>query len=374
MKTRLFLFCSLLLVPMVALPKDKPVKVYISSGTRPASARGETKLVADWFEGQVLKGIMDKYPCAQVTTASALKEVLEWNRQRELLDSGSGTDLQTLGEALGVNYIISLTVTEMGSGKLTLNASMASGTNGSTQATGMDVTDGGEAALDAAEAAANKFVDGLSSLKKFSKEYCNPTNLWTGTITFRRTQNNENKSERKAISGEGTITNTATRTLNHDVTITLPWTGFPRASITANESRRFEELAVVKINCGGVGIARKGVWKSAGWNHLTRMDRYAGASGEAKVSVTIAKGKYEVSVSLPNIEGTEESTKIEHGDGGCGKPSDNTPAPFKERWNAKVDLLEIKAPLRKPDELQGSDSDELGGIISWNLTRTPKKN
>jgi hypothetical protein len=373
MKTRFFLFCSLLLAPLVVLPKDKPVKVFISSGTRPAAARGETKLVADWFEGQVLQAIMDKYPCAQVTTASALKDVLEWNRQRELLDSGSGIDLQNLGEALGVNYIISLTVTEMGPGKLALNASMASGANGSTQATGMEVTDGGEAALDAAEAAARKFADGLSGLKKFSKENCDPTGRWMGKIEYRWVKNYEDKSERPAIGAEGTGTvfMTGTQTYNHDVTVGIPWTGQPQASITAKDAVRTEEVGKTRINCGRIG--QNPVWKSAGWNRVERMEQTASGSTEARVLVTIGKGSYQITVSIPDIEGTTTFTVVKHNDGGCGKPTDSSPAPSKSPWKMAALLPPINMPLEKPDELQGSKSDEYGGTVTWNLTRTPKK-
>jgi hypothetical protein len=377
MKTRLFLFCGLLLVPMGILCQAKPAtKVIIYARTQPPSPRSEAEAAAVVFQGEVLQALMEKYPCIEALTASQAEDLVGWKRSMDLMGADQDSDFADhAAGGLGAKYAITLTVSQLSTGQFLLGASIKPGFRPDPQAGGGELVGGStEAVLAGITAKAKKFAGSLSGqFKEFTKEYCDPTNLWTGTITFRRTQQHEDKSERQAISGEGTVTSTATRTLNHDVTITLPWTGLPRASIAANESRRFEELAVAKINCGGVGIARKGVWKSAGWNHLTRMNRYASASGEAKVSVIIAKDSYEIKVSLPNIEGTEESTKIEHSDGGCGKPSDNTAAPFKERWSAKVDLLKIKAPLRKPDELQGSDSDDLGGIISWNLARTPMK-
>jgi hypothetical protein len=231
-----------------------------------------------------------------------------------------------------------------------------------------------DAVFAGAKAEAKRFVDSLISLfKEFTKENCDPTNRWVGTITYRRVQNHEDNSERQAISGDGTVTNTSKSSLNHDVTIKIRWTGQPQASITANESASTEEVGKVRIDCGRGGIAHKPEWKSAGWNHVTRIEQTAGGSGEARVSVTIAKGRYQIALSVPEIEGTTTITVRKHNDGGCGKPTDNNPAPINSPWKMKAQLPVIDMPLQKPDELQGADSDGVGGIITWNLTLTPKK-
>jgi hypothetical protein len=60
----IILFCSILLAPMVALSQSGPASIMIYARTQPASAGGETKLLADWFESQVVKLLQDKYPCA----------------------------------------------------------------------------------------------------------------------------------------------------------------------------------------------------------------------------------------------------------------------------------------------------------------------
>jgi hypothetical protein len=78
-------------------------------------------------------------------------------------------------------------------------------------------------------------------------------------------------------------------------------------------------------------------------------------------------------VSIPDIEGTTTFTVVKHNDGGCGKPTDSSPAPSKSPWKMAALLPPINMPLEKPDELQGSKSDEYGGTVTWNLTRTPKK-
>ena len=83
MKTLFILFWSILLAPLLALSQGGFATMMVYSRTIPASARGETQLLADWLEAQIVIGLMDKYPCAKPTTASAVRDTLDWNRQRQ---------------------------------------------------------------------------------------------------------------------------------------------------------------------------------------------------------------------------------------------------------------------------------------------------
>ena len=124
MKIRFLLFCGVLLGPMVALSRGGPASILVSTVTRPASAGKDSQAIADYFESQVVKMLLDKYPCAQPLTASDVHELLDWERQRELLVSDADADLTAIADAVGAKYVISLTVTELGSGQLSLKASM----------------------------------------------------------------------------------------------------------------------------------------------------------------------------------------------------------------------------------------------------------
>jgi len=42
-------------------------------------------------------------------------------------------------------------------------------------------------------------------------------------------------------------------------------------------------------------------------------------------------------------------------------------------WRIKIQLPAIENPLQKADEIRGADTDSRGGILTWNLTRTPMK-
>ena len=375
MKTLFILFWSILLAPLLALSQGGFATMMVYSRTIPASARGETQLLADRLEAQICIGLTDKYPCAKPTTASAVRDTLDWNRQRQLVGSDTDADMQSLAQALGVKYLIAITVTELGSGGVAMNASMMDANTGKMQERAGNVAGGGEAAFDAAEAFAKQFVDSLGNLPQFSKSKCDPTNPWAGAITYRLAQHHEDNSERKAISGDGTVTTTTRNSLNYDVTIRIGWTGQPVAFITANTISETQEIGKVRIDCGRPTIAEpKPKWKSAGWDHVWRTEETASGDGIPRVSVTLANGQYRIDLSLPEIQGTTKVIVRKHNDGGCGKPSDNNPAQIQVPWHIKIALPVIERHFTpKMETLTGSDTDASGGFVTWDLTQTPMR-
>lgn len=374
MKILWILFWSILLAPLVALSQGGFATMMTHTRTIPASAKGETQLLADYLESQIAIMLMDKYPCAKPTPFSAVGDTLDLNRQRQLLGSDTDADMQSLAQAIGVQYLVTITVTQMGTGGFAMTASMMNANTGKMQQRAANVAGGGEAAFDAAEAFAKQFVDSLANLPQFSKSNCDPTNPWAGTITYRLAQHHEDNSERKAISGEGTVTTAYRTSANYDVKIQIGWTGRPQAFITANGFSETHEIGKVRIDCGRSTIARrKPEWKSAGWDHLSRMEDNAWGDVVARVSVTLANGQYRIDVSLPEIQGTTKVIMRKHNDGGCGNPSDNNPAPVQAPWQIKISVPVIERRLPKMDTLQGNDTDAKGGFVTWNLTRTPMR-
>jgi hypothetical protein len=115
--------------------------------------------------------------------------------------------------------------------------------------------------------------------------------------------------------------------------------------------------------------------RSGGWDYVDRTDQNAGGDVEASVSVEIANGRYNIKVDVPAIKGETTVTERKHNDGGCGNPSDLNPEPIKVPSEHAQMLLQVNdKPLRKPDSLQGADNDSTtGGIITWDLTRTPMR-
>jgi hypothetical protein len=374
MRTLMVLPCIILLAPVAALPQFGPASMMVFSHTQPASAGGDAKLLADFLEGQVTKLLMDKYPCAQPTRASDVSNVLDHNRQRELLGTDTEEDMNTLAGSLGVKYLVSLTVTQMGSGQFAMSASMMSAGTAQSQARSGTVAGGGEAAFDAAEAFAKQFVDSLGSLSQFSKSNCEPTNPWTGTITYKLLKNDDKNDSRKTGDQTGTISSTYKTSIDYDVSIKIGWTGRPQATIIANELSNSEEVGEKRIDCSRATIAKHPPeWKSAGWDFVTRIKQNAYDNVVASVSVVIEMGRYKLNLSVPEIRGTTTYTEHKHADGGCGKPSDKDQGPLEMPWRLQILFPPVDNPLQKPDQIQGRDTDYRGGILTWNLTRTPMR-
>lgn len=375
MKTLLILFCSILLATVEALSQSGPQTILISTRTNPASAGQDTRTIANYFETKVEALLMKEYPCAQPMAISDIGALLKLSRQQAIM--GADESLPDVAGAIGAKYTITLTVTEFGSGQLALNASMMNTATVQTQARGGTITGGGDAALDAVEALAKQFVDSLSGLTQFSASKCNPTNPWAGIITYKLKENPpESTNEHEAVSGPGTVTTTTTSTVQDDVTIRIGWTGQPQAGIVASQWFRNEEIGKVRMRCGRPTIASQPPeWRSGGWDYVDRTDNTAGGDVEAAVSVEIANGRYNIRVQVPAIKGETVVTELKHNDGGCGNPSDHNPDPIKVPWEHDQMLLQVNdKPLRKPNELQGSDNDpSTGGIITWDLTRTPMR-
>jgi hypothetical protein len=378
MKTLFILFCSILLAPAVALCQGGPVTIMISAGTQPASAGKAAKSYADNFQTQVEKLLRAEYPCADAITTDEVAALVKLKHDQALLGTDTDTGLENLAGAVGAKYLISLTVTDNGSGPVGLNATMMNTANGQTLAKNGTVTSGGEAELDAIEALAKQFVDSLSSLTPFSKSKCNPTNPWAGTITYHLKQTPPADTDtRTAISGngKGTVTKTLTRTVDDQVSIRVGWTGQPSATIVLNESSNTEEKAIVQMDCGRPTIASQAPdLKSGGWDHVELMEKTAGDTIAAAVSVTIANGRYTIKLNVPEIQGEIKRTLHNHDDGGCGNPKDDNPDPRKYVWDHAMVLLPvIDEPLQKPDTLHITDNDAFGGIFTVDLTRTPLK-
>jgi hypothetical protein len=46
---------------------------------------------------------------------------------------------------------------------------------------------------------------------------------------------------------------------------------------------------------------------------------------------------------------------------------------MEQPWKIRKSIKTVHCSLGKDGELQGSDKDDFGGIITWNLTRTPMR-
>jgi hypothetical protein len=347
MKKLIILSCSILYATTVALCQGGPQTIMIVSRTVPPSTKGEAILFADAFQTQVVGLLQDEYPCAQIFTRDDVAAVLQLKREQVLLDTDTDTSLESLAGAVGAKYLISLTVIENGSGQVGLNATMMNGANSQPLAKSGTVTSGGEAALDAIAPLAKKFVDGLSSLKQFSKANCTPTNPWSGTISYVR---NDHKSDKTTPNMD------VEQTAHYDVQIFIPWAGSPRFEIDATENSTEEE-------------------SPACYHTLAIIAKSAFSEAPGGVSISFDEGKISLVVNFPNVVGKMTITRDHTEAGGsCNSDPHNGHIETKGPWSIQLTpLTAVKATIPSSDNQSDSFTDPWGGKLTWKLKRTPMK-
>jgi hypothetical protein len=369
------LSCWLVLGVALGGAQSGPTKILISSRTDPATAGQEAAAIASYFENRVQELLMDKYPCADPLTMGDVKALLEWDRQRELLDANYQGGLATIAGALGAQYVISLTVAPLGSGQVALHASMMDAASIKTVANTSSITGGGSAALKGVDALAQQLVQGLGGLSRFSKERCEPTNPWVGTVTYRVDSNRRGQEESKPLTGEGTITLTTEVDSSYEATVRIGWTGEPKARVIATETRRNQEVGKIRFDCGRPGIAQRNVpnWKSAGYDNLTLAESSAAGDSPGSVSVSLVNGKIGLQFNLAALEGTTRTTVRNKFDGRCGEPTSSNQT-ADSPWEVRDVQERVEVPAgADPDEQAGSFTNTQGGKVTWKLTRTPMR-
>lgn len=108
MKKR-YIILFFLLVTLIGDSFAQKTQFYIKStvgGLHPKEIAGLPTYFATVFN-DCLK---EKYSCTTVLTESDVRSQLEWEKQRQLLGSGSDETLKSISEALGVDYLVSFEV------------------------------------------------------------------------------------------------------------------------------------------------------------------------------------------------------------------------------------------------------------------------
>lgn len=166
MKTATFIF-ALILCGGLVRASDQRSSFMLKFETKDTTAtRRQTLVLCAQLQDMVIKWILKEFPCAEITIDESLRATLSWQRQRALLGGDVDEDLKALADALGLNdYLISLQVNPLG-GRSALSAKCVNLKSSKTVA--MDLVASGEgleAAVDACEEFAKRFVRKLAYLE-----------------------------------------------------------------------------------------------------------------------------------------------------------------------------------------------------------------
>lgn len=223
-------------------------------------------------------------------------------------------------------------VTPVGSDRVALKLLMTNAANLQTVANTSSTIGAGNATLQGVEALAQQFVKSLSSIRRFSKENCDPANPWMGTMSYRKVDSRESKEERKPVVGEGTVTSTTSVGSTYEATMRIGWTGEPKVRVSAKETNRIRDAGKIKYDCGTLN--GKTNWKSFGFDDLTVTERTASAEFLGSVSVTLANKKIKLEFRLPEIEGVSNTKVQKKSDGRCDDKPTSSAETFEEPWRA----------------------------------------
>jgi hypothetical protein len=353
-----------------------PVKILISSRIDPVSAGQEEAAVAAIFENRVQALLM--YPCTDPLTRGDVAALLGYDRVRQLLDANHESELTNIAGALGAAHYASLTVTPMDGGRYSLSGAMTSADKVQTVVRASTTTTTG-AATQGVDLVARQLVGNLASLKRFSRENCAPTNPWTGTVTLRMVDARQATSESKPSNDEGTITSTSQAQSVYEATVRVGWTGAPRVQVRATGTRREEEVGKIMRDRGrsGGGGRNTPVLKSAGYQNVDILE--SRATGDADTvgsfSVSLAKGKLALHISVSGIEETTSVKSQKRFDGGCGEPtsSDQTVEIPWTTWSVVLSRDFEAEAGGDPNEQSGTLTTDRGETVTWKLTRTPMR-
>jgi hypothetical protein len=369
MKTLFILFFSIFLAPMTALSGWKDVKdtIFVRHDQKPEYAGKEAADVAEALVSAIEYQIKITYPCAQTINESDLSNLLEYERNKELLTSES-PDLESIASASDANYVLYVRVSPSGSGQYSANASISK-TNAKAEGakSGASIKSG-SAMRDSIQAAAKQFVDSMKDLA-FAKGDCSPTNFWTGTITYKRSINDVKTNTEPTVVGDGKVTTTTKKILSHSVLVRIGLKGKPMGYFTLFEAWISNEKAERRINCQRNFGDQKPNWHNWGWDNTTVSRKQAVMQKAADASIAISKDRYQIRVSFPTIVGENEISETKHLDEGCGTAEDKRSNPIKLPYDATISVPLVDMPIQNPNQLQGSMKDSLGGTLSWSLTK-----
>ncbi len=124
----------------------------------------EAEAYLGYFETQAFKELRKSFPCVEISSQSTVASLLELERQKQLLGSGSDEQLASIGAALGSNYLISLKV-DLHENTVLISALCMNAVKAKTLSRAMASAIHGDAALDAVEIVSRELVDGLQAFE-----------------------------------------------------------------------------------------------------------------------------------------------------------------------------------------------------------------
>lgn len=149
-----------------------------------------------YFETLIFNGMKKTFPCVEMNSISAVKSLLDLERQKQLLGTGTDEALANIAGAMGCEYLICLRVTVNG-GLATFTVFCMDSKKAETLARATETAAHGSAGVNAMENAAKSMIE---DLKEY--EIC----AYTGTVNFEVESEKDDQTSSSTPCDGGMIT------------------------------------------------------------------------------------------------------------------------------------------------------------------------
>jgi hypothetical protein len=272
--------------PAVAKQYKYLVTVTVKSDGRPDSQAAGG---GDYLLERVAEEIGARYPCASVMTMEDVKAMIGWQRLKDLLGAGNPEELKAIADAMGVDYVVSLTLTEL-AGAYIANGVQISAASSRATARGNSpriAEDGQEAG--GLEQFARDFA------KSVTGPNCDP-NPWTGTITYSRIGERHTEETRSGTK------HVEQNRWSMEYTVQIPEKGRPKLTVKYAGTISEERSWAMEISCRvgpNRGIGAQFVKKTGEALDGSQTDKNGSAT--VAVDVTFNESPSELRIKVPEV-------------------------------------------------------------------------
>ena len=330
-------------------------------------------ILEDILKNKIQDLLMDQYPCASTMTDDDMTNILEFERQKELMGNKDEGVISNVAGAIGAQYLVSVNVIQV-------NSTFTMTATGLDDRRGKAVSRQGSVANSEGEAT---YV-AISLAEEFVSDFINSmpdcyVNEWVGTITYSRVLQGQSQTKEEGF-GSGTTTTEITTKSVAEANFEVRGTKKPaRATVKWNEESLKNAITKHTIPCP---VATPGESAKTVTRNVTEVEKTTGnAEGQADAvaSVSVDGDEYTISFTVPEIDGGIAVRDWTLNDsGGCGPPwSDHQNNSVK--WTSPELYGQAKGKIdrSKPDVLAGNQTVSGGPslvpsmkqttIITWNL-------
>lgn len=368
------LFIVLFFFPPLFVQSQTGSSIVIHDNTSPANG-GEN--ATSNLRSEIESALNREKPCVDIMDDQDIRDVLESEREKNLLEGGDPQQVLTdIGTLMGASYVMSVSAMPGAGGSTSYTVFVMNPKTGTTIArqTGTDAKD-----------IAKSIVGQMGSSLP---DNCKPH--WVGEVKYEFTWNETKTTNDEGAAHASTRNTKRTKTdmysaKNSIVAMLLPPSPGSDVSASKTMARVWMKSSIVsekkQETIGEIWCREKGQnpkWKGYSMKYSETFTQLGGGAGTLPVSVSIDNdGNYKIVVATPSgtLLSKFETSRTESGCNPENKPTDNAQSMPEQKIDASSFDASGKTDAKNRDSLSGSKTTPDGKTtITWSLRLVkPKK-